>query len=207
MSIEEHVALAPYTTFKIGGNARYFCSVHTEDELVEAVSFAQKNSLRTLIMGGGSNMLVSDKGFDGLVINVNIKGITVMGETISVQAGEVWDEFVFYAVSNAMYGFENLSAIPGTVGAAPVQNIGAYGTEVAEVIQAVRVFDVSSMKFIELSNKECAFAYRDSLFKHHKGRYIITRVDFVCRKNGAVNIEYKDLKQYFLDHPHNSGQS
>jgi len=197
MSIQEHISLAQYTTFKIGGNARYFCSVDSEDELIEVVQFAQKKSVRILILGGGSNMLISDKGFEGLVIKMNIKGITSHGGHVSVGAGEMWDDLVAYGVNAGMYGFENLSAIPGTVGAAPVQNIGAYGTEASQLIVSVRALDTQTMKFIELSNSECVFGYRDSLFKHQKGRYIITSVIFFAHTVGQVNIEYKDLKEYF----------
>ena len=197
MPIQEHISLAQYTTFKIGGNARYFYSVSSEDELVEAVQFSKKQSLPILVIGGGSNMLISDKGFVGLVIQMNMKGITERGDTFSVQAGEVWDDVVAYAVRQGFFGFENLSAIPGTAGAAPVQNIGAYGVEACQLIHTVRALDTTTMKFVDLLNDQCAFAYRDSLFKHQKGRYIITSIDFIARKDGQVNIEYKDLKEYF----------
>ena len=197
MSIQEHISLAQYTTFKIGGKARFFCSVHSEDELVEAVRFAQEKSLRILVIGGGSNMLISDKGFDGLVIRMNIKGIVSSGEQLTIGAGEVWDDLVAYTVDAGIYGFENLSAIPGTVGAAPVQNIGAYGVETSRLIVSVRALDTQTLKCVELSNSECTFGYRDSLFKHQKGRYIITSVTFFAYKVGQVHIEYKDLKEYF----------
>jgi UDP-N-acetylmuramate dehydrogenase len=142
-------------------------------------------------------MLISDSGFDGLVVRMNTKGIVRSGNVLSVQAGEVWDDLVAYAVNADIYGFENLSAIPGSVGAAPVQNIGAYGVEICNLIQSVRAFDTIDMSFIELSNAACAFGYRDSIFKHHKGRYIITRVDFTATYTSRVYLEYKDLKEYF----------
>ena len=142
-------------------------------------------------------MLISDKGFDGLVIRMNIKGIVSKDTALSVGAGEVWDELVAYAVDSGISGFENLSAIPGTVGAAPVQNIGAYGTEVCDLIKSVRTLDTSTMSFVELSQGACTFAYRDSLFKHQKGRYVIVGVDFIANKNSSINVEYKDLKEYF----------
>ena len=197
MPIQEQIPLASYTTFKIGGNARYFCAVASEDELIQAVQFAQQKSLPTLVIGGGSNMLISDKGFDGLVIRINIKGIVVRDGVVSAGAGEVWDDFVAYAVDAGISGFENLSAIPGTVGASPVQNIGAYGIEVCDLIDSVRALDTTTMSFVELSQDACAFAYRDSLFKHQKGRYIIVGVNFIANKNNAINVEYKDLKEYF----------
>ena len=205
MPIQEQVSLAKYTTFKIGGNARYFCAVTSEKELIEAVDLAQKKSLSILVIGGGSNMLISDKGFDGLVIKMDIKGITDTDSRISVGAGEIWDDLVACAVDKGLYGFENLSAIPGTVGAAPVQNIGAYGAEVCDLIVSVRALDTTTMSFIELSHDVCAFAYRDSLFKHEKGRYIIVGVNFGTRKDGHVHIEYKDLKEYFSKQNQKSG--
>lgn len=235
MNIQEHISLAQFTTFKIGGPARFFCIVSSEDELREAVTFARDKKLRIFILGGGSNILMSDKGFDGLVIKMEIGGVRYeegearfkkydlrsrkqeAGSTIhdsritnkktentqvesvivSAGAGEQWDTLVEKTVEHGLYGLENLSAIPGTVGAAPVQNIGAYGAEVSQTIVKVRAFDTKTMKFVEFSNSDCHFSYRDSLFKKEKGRYTITRVDFGLSKNGAVNIEYKDLKDYF----------
>ncbi len=201
MTIQEQIQLAEYTTFKIGGPARFFCQVSDEDGLVEAVMFAHDKNLRVFILGGGSNILISDKGFDGLVIKMEIGGIKYeAGNTIvSVGAGEQWDTLVEQTVERGLYGLENLSAIPGTVGAAPVQNIGAYGSEASKVITNVRAFDTKTMKFVELSNADCNFSYRDSLFKKEKGRYIITRVDFSLSKNGKVDIGYKDLADYFAN--------
>jgi len=201
MDIQEHILLAEHTTFKIGGPARFFCRISNEDELVEAVRFAQFKNLPVFILGGGSNILISDKGFPGLVIKIEIKGIKEeireKREEIRVGAGESWDGFVDWTVARGYYGLENLSAIPGTVGAAPVQNIGAYGAEAAQAISSVRALDTEAMKFVELPKADCRFDYRDSLFKHEKGRYIITRVDFSLSINGKVNIDYKDLQNYF----------
>ncbi len=197
MSIQKQVSLAPYTTFKIGGNAHFFCAVASKEELIEAVQFAKQKTLPILVIGGGSNILISDKGFDGLVIKMNIKGIIQKDNILSVGAGEVWDDLVAYVVSTGLYGFENLSSIPGTVGATPVQNIGAYGTEVCQLIKSVHAFDTTTMSYVDLSQDVCAFGYRDSLFKHQKGRYIIIGVNFIANKNGSINIEYKDLKEYF----------
>ena len=214
MTFQENIPLAEYTTFKIGGPARFFCLVANEDELLKAITFAQEKKLAIFVLGGGSNIVMSDKGFDGLVIKMEIGGIeklkierierfketkdeSVDFVVVSAGAGVMWDSLVEYAVEHNLYGIENLSAIPGTVGAAPVQNIGAYGAEAAQTIVKVRAFDMQSMKFVELGNKECQFTYRHSIFKELKGRYIITRVDFKLVPNGAVNIEYRDLKEYF----------
>lgn len=202
VKIQEGVYLAKYTTFKIGGKARFFCVVTDEQELLEAVTFAKEKSFKIFILGGGSNILVSDYGFDGLVIKMDFKGIKIISDDkrsviLSVGAGENWDDLVAYTVDNNLSGIENLSAIPGTVGAGPVQNIGAYGSEIRETLVGVRVLDTSSMKFVDMGNADCRFAYRDSVFKHEKGKYIITRVDLKLNRDGQVNIDYKDLASYF----------
>jgi UDP-N-acetylmuramate dehydrogenase len=202
MKLEQNIPLAHYTTFKIGGPARYFCIAHSGVEVVEALSFAQAENRRSLILGGGSNILISDAGFSGVVIKNEIlgKAIVPMGAgefRLSVGAGETWDEIVQFAVDNGLHGIENLSAIPGTAGAAPVQNIGAYGVEIADTILAVRAIDTKTLQFVKFSQKDCKFGYRDSIFKKKKGRYVIVQVDLRLRKNGKVNIEYKDLKEYF----------
>lgn len=204
MKIQENISLAPYTTFKIGGPARFFCLVKDEDELIKAVEFANEKGLRILVLGGGSNVLVSDDGFDGLVVKMEVKGMEVANVPsnkstvfLKVAAGEPWDGFVDHAVSKGFYGAENLSAIPGTVGAAPVQNIGAYGVEVGQIIKSVRAYDLKTSKFLELTNEECKFGYRDSIFKQEKGRYVITSVVFELKKEGKLNMEYKDIKEFF----------
>jgi len=209
VNIQKGVRLASYTTFRIGGPARFFCIVRSEEELVQAVTLARRKKYRILLLGGGSNVLISDDGFPGLVIKNEIfgKGIVHLGGNkfcLSVNSGETWDEIVETAVNNGLYGLENLSAIPGTVGAAPVQNIGAYGSDVSQTITCVRALDLKKLKFVEFSNKECKFSYRDSLFKQKKGCYVITRVDFILTENGKVNIDYKDLKEFFTKKPHPS---
>ncbi|MDD5165100.1 MAG: UDP-N-acetylmuramate dehydrogenase [Candidatus Pacebacteria bacterium] len=206
MIFQENISLAQYTTFKIGGSARFFCLVASIDELKEAFEFAQKKSVPFFVLGGGSNLLISDEGFHGLVIKMEIRGKKIGDRsqklevaTVSAGAGEMWDEFVEWTLVNGFNGLENLSAIPGTVGAAPVQNIGAYGTEVGQFISTVHAFDTHTMKEIELNARDCHFGYRNSMFKHEKGRYIITHVDFALRNDGKVNVEYKDLRNYFND--------
>jgi UDP-N-acetylmuramate dehydrogenase len=197
MKILEHVILAPYTTFKIGGPADFFCSVTTEDKVHEAVEFAREKKIPFFVIGGGSNLLISDTGFPGLVILNELKGITLKGDIVSAAAGESWDGFVEHTVSKGFSGLENLSSIPGTVGASPVQNLGAYGVTTGQFIHSVRAFDTKDMKFVDLSNADCIFEYRDSMFKHEKGRYVVTRVDFKLEKGGKANIDYKDLREYF----------
>jgi UDP-N-acetylmuramate dehydrogenase len=139
-----------------------------------------------------------------LVIKIDLKGVeykdTDAGTTlVSAAAGEMWDDLVAAAVERGLYGMENLSAIPGTVGAVPVQNIGAYGAEASQIIKTVRALDTNTLAFIELRPGGCHFAYRDSVFKHLKGRYIISKVNFELSKKGKVNISYKDLQDYFAE--------
>ncbi len=208
--IREHVLLRDLTTFRIGGNARFFTSVTTREELVQALNFAKGKGF--FILGGGSNVLISDQGFSGLVIEMKIMGREIIqaergsnvggGTIIKAGAGENWDSIVGYCVEHGCFGIENLSGIPGSVGAAPVQNIGAYGVEVAEAIDRVEVFDRVTNTFRTLSRDECGFAYRDSVFKHEKNpdggmRYIIVAVNFALHQQVSVNLEYKDIREYF----------
>jgi UDP-N-acetylmuramate dehydrogenase len=209
MTILENISLAQYTTFKIGGNARFFCLIKSVDDLKEAVKFAKEKSVPFFVLGGGSNVLISDEGFHGLVMKMEIEGISKhemrntkyeeKSEIVSAGAGEMWDSFVEWTLEHGFNGLENLSAIPGTVGATPVQNIGAYGVEVGQLIYKVHAFDTQTMKEVELSGRDCHFGYRNSLFKHEKGRYIVTQVDFVLKKDGKVNISYKELQERFGD--------
>jgi UDP-N-acetylmuramate dehydrogenase len=200
MDIQRNIPLAQYTTFKIGGPASFFCIVTTDDELVRAVAFAKKEKQPIFILGGGSNILIHDRGFKGVVIKICFEGITYDGDIVTAAAGEDWDDLVEQTVSRGLYGLENLSAIPGTVGAAPVQNIGAYGAEVSNVIVSVRALDTTTMKFVELTNEQCNFTYRDSLFKHEKGRYIITSVQFKLSTSGEVNTSYREVSDYIASH-------
>lgn len=197
MNIKENVSLAQYTTFKIGGPAKFFCLVKTEEELIQAIEFAEKKDIPIFIIGGGSNLLISDSGYSGLVIKLDIKGIVFDSNKVTAFAGEDWDDFVKETLDRGFNGLENLSAIPGTVGAVPVQNIGAYGVEISSLIESVRVFDIKNHNFVSISNADCQFAYRDSIFKHQKGRFVVVSVTFNLNKDGKTNISYKDLKEYF----------
>ncbi|HEY4494531.1 MAG TPA: UDP-N-acetylmuramate dehydrogenase [Candidatus Paceibacterota bacterium] len=202
MKIEENKILKDFTTFRIGGPASFFCIIKSEEELLEAISFAKQKKLSIFILGGGSNILVSDDGYSGLVIKMEIMGIEYIedenGNTkVIVGAGEDWDSLADKTVNRGLYGLENLSYIPGTVGASPVQNIGAYGSEVKDTIDTVRVYDIQEEKFINFSNLDCQFEYRDSIFKKNKNRYVITSVSFILKKEAKLNIEYKDVKEYF----------
>jgi UDP-N-acetylmuramate dehydrogenase len=204
MDFLENVALAPYTTFRIGGPARWFAEAVTEDDILAGLFFARERGLPLFILGGGSNLLVSDRGFPGLVLRIAIRGIDIAQKDgislFSAGAGEEWDLFVERAVGEECAGVECLSGIPGTVGGTPVQNVGAYGQEVSESIATVRALDRQSMQFVTLTNAECGFAYRRSIFNTTaKERYIVSRVEYALVKNGAPALAYKDLKSYFED--------
>lgn len=202
MTIQENIPLAEYTTFRIGGKARYFAIVKNEDELLEAIGFSKKKKIPFFILGGGSNILVSDTGFPGIVIKMEIVGKNYEEDgnnvKVTVGSGENWDELVRETVEErGLYGLENLALIPGTVGAAPIQNIGAYGSEAKDTIESVRVLDVKKDQWIDMKNSDCKFAYRDSIFKKEKDRYVVVSVTFKLKKEAKLNIDYKDVKEYF----------
>lgn len=201
--IQANVELKDLTTLKIGGAARFFVSTETEEEVVEAVKFADENDLQIFVLGGGSNVLISDKGFDGLVLQINLRGIEVEKEDgdeviVSAKAGEDWDEFVKFCVEKNLAGIECLSGIPGFVGGTPIQNVGAYGQEVSETITRVKAFDRKSKEILTLNNDECKFTYRASIFNTtDKNRFIVLQVNYKLKKNGDPKIVYKDLIQFF----------
>jgi UDP-N-acetylmuramate dehydrogenase len=279
MLIEENKPLAPLTTFGIGGPARFFSEAASEEEIVEATAWAREHGAVVFVLGGGSNLLVSDAGFDGLVLRVALRGITVLmpedthtkasleasghdfsrainaakstgalqaaeklkaegdggfnphakpikstmalpteecfspvllenpsfsavslapeGHTIyQVAAGEDWEHFVQRAIDDNCAGIECLAGIPGTVGGTPVQNVGAYGQEVASAIERVRAFDLKERVFVEFTAAECGFSYRRSRFNStDRGRYVVTRVDYRLTPGGAPTVRYAELQR------------
>ena len=203
--VQEDILLAPFTTFKIGGKARLFTEATSEGEIVDAIKFADENEIDAFILGGGSNILVSDEGFDGLVLKIASKGVSILEETdgkvlVHANAGEDWDEFVEFCVSKNLAGLECLSGIPGLVGGTPIQNVGAYGQEVSETIVSVRVYDRKSKHILELSNEECGFEYRKSIFNTKQtNRFVVLSVDYLLTKNGKPKLVYSDLINYFAD--------
>ncbi|HEX4154063.1 MAG TPA: UDP-N-acetylmuramate dehydrogenase [Acidobacteriaceae bacterium] len=205
MTIREKVSLAPYTTFGIGGPARYFAVAESEEDVAEAVAWAEQHRLPLFVLGGGSNLLVSDAGFDGLVLQIGIRGVEACGEAcgqgcLDVGAGEVWDEFVDRVVRDGLAGVECLAGIPGSVGGTPVQNVGAYGQEVAETIVSVRAFDHQTHRFVDLDREACRFRYRKSVFNSDEPeRYIVTRVRYQLHPDGEPKITYADLKRRFAN--------
>jgi UDP-N-acetylmuramate dehydrogenase len=199
LQIREEIPLAPLTTFGIGGPARYFAEARSEEEIVEAVFWAREHGVPLFVLGGGSNLLVRDTGFAGLVLKIAVLGVEACGDgLLDVGAGEVWDRFVDRMMVAGMAGVECLAGIPGSVGGTPVQNVGAYGQEVAETIESVRVFDRESLEWVELDKAACRFRYRESLFNTDEpGRYIVTRVRFRLRSLGEPTLRYADLQRRF----------
>ena len=199
LQIREGVPLAPLTTFGIGGAARYFVEATTDEEIVEAVFWAKERGLRLFVLGGGSNLLVRDSGFAGLVLKIGVMGVEACGRNLfDVGAGESWDRFVEMMMYMGMAGVECLAGIPGSVGGTPVQNVGAYGQEVAGTIESVRAFDRETLEWVELDKAACRFRYRESLFNTDEpGRYIVARVRFRLRANGQPNLRYADLQRRF----------
>jgi UDP-N-acetylmuramate dehydrogenase len=180
LPIVENVPLAPYTTLRVGGPARFLLRAKTEEQVVAGFHFARKSGCPLFILGGGSNLVVSDLGFPGLAIKIELSGMEEPDEDkVSAAAGEEWEAFVHRCVERDLAGIECLSGIPGTVGGTPVQNVGAYGQEASEVISHVRVLDRGTDSISELSNAECKFAYRASIFNTSaRDRYIVLRVAF-----------------------------
>ena len=187
----------------MGGPARYFVDVHSEHEVSEAVAFAFARKLPLFVLGGGSNLVVSDDGWPGLVLKLSLCGVEFEGDrekmVFHAAAGESWDELVALTVSKNCAGLECLSGIPGTVGGTPVQNVGAYGQEVSEVITRLRVLEIATGKTFEMQNADCGFAYRSSLFNTtHRDKYIVLEVSYRLHRKGGPKIEYADLKNFFI---------
>ncbi len=208
MTIEENVPLAPLTTLQVGGAARFFAELRREDEVRESVQFAKRRELPLFVLGGGSNLVVADSGWPGLVLKIAIGGIAhpttndTTGNAVlfSVGAGVNWDDFVAQAVAQNCAGVECLSGIPGSVGGTPVQNVGAYGQEVSDTIESVRALDLKQDRIVVLPKPACGFRYRASIFNStERGRYIILRVNFRLQRNGAPNLKYADLQKHFAE--------
>ncbi len=201
--VQENMSLRQLTTFKIGGNARYFIEVGTVADIETALRFAREQRLNTLILGGGSNMLVSDHGFDGLVIQIHLTGLAIQAEDdhdalLNAAAGERWDDVVARCVEAGLWGIENLSLIPGSAGALAVQNVGAYGQEASDVIESLDVYEMATGRRFEMKNETCGFGYRTSIFNTtHAGRYLILGVTLRLKKQGEPNLRYRDVAAYF----------
>lgn len=199
VSSAEQIRLCAHTTFRVGGPARDFIVATDENFLVNAVMTAERSGSPVLILSGGSNLLVADEGFDGTVVKVASRGIRVIEDTcnrvlVQVAAGENWDDLVATSILRGWSGLEALSGIPGLVGASPVQNVGAYGREVAQAISAVRALDRNTGKLVILRSEECGFSYRMSRFKAEPDRYVIVEVTFeLSRSPESAPIGYSEL--------------
>jgi UDP-N-acetylmuramate dehydrogenase len=205
MQVQENIPVAPLTTFRIGGPARFFVEAKTTADVEDSVRFARIRDVPLFVLGGGSNLVVADSGWPGLVLKIGISGIerrTGAAEDgralFDVGAGESWDRFVSHAVMAHCAGVECLSGIPGNVGGTPVQNVGAYGQEVSNTIESVEVFDLKDNQVRELCNEACGFSYRSSIFNTtERGRFIILRVSYGLAPGGDPHLEYADLKRHF----------
>jgi UDP-N-acetylmuramate dehydrogenase len=199
MQPERDIQLAPLTTFRLGGKVRYFVDAHTDDDVISAVKWAKDAHVsEVFLLGGGSNLVVADTPLSGLVIRCHQKGIELEehGEKVTLRAaaGETWDDFVRYSVERDCAGLECLSGIPGSVGATPIQNVGAYGQEVAQTISKVTVFDTIRFEQRTFSKEECTFGYRNSRFKHlEPNRYIILNVEFILRRGSPAPVRHAEL--------------
>jgi len=205
VNVLENIPLAPLTTIRVGGLARYFVEAKDVGEVQEAVAFARSRDLPLFVLGGGSNLVVADTGWPGLVLKIAIPGLDQCarpdedGNVIfDVGAGESWDKFVSRAVMARCAGVECLSGIPGSVGGTPVQNVGAYGQEVSETIVSVQVLDLKDGQVRELCREACAFSYRSSIFNSsERGRFVILRVRYALTPEGEPRISYADLTRHF----------
>jgi UDP-N-acetylmuramate dehydrogenase len=204
MLIQENVILAPLTTMGVGGPARFFVDASSTEEVREAIAYAKSRNLPLFILGGGSNLVVSDAGWPGLVLKVSLLGINHRHghgtAYFDVGAGEDWDSFVAATVQHHCAGIECLSGIPGSVGGTPVQNVGAYGQEVAETIDSVVALDVESGEEEEFEKSDCGFGYRSSIFNTSaRGRYVILRVTYALVHDGKPRLAYADLQKQFAN--------
>ncbi len=206
MDIHINIPLKNYLTMHLGGPARFMTDASTPDDIAEICRNAAAQGLKTVILGGGSNTLAHDEGFNGIIVRNRIRGITVDSEdassaTITFGGGEVWDDAVKFTVERGLSGIEALSAIPGTVGAAPVQNIGAYGQELSDTFVKLVAYDIKADKFVELSADSCGFAYRHSIFRGEAtGRYAITSVTLQLYKAAPTPPFYAAVQSYFDEH-------
>ncbi len=193
LQIHQNVSLKNFNTFGIDAKARYFVEIAHEDELTELFLDPQWKTTERLVLGGGSNLLLT-QDFDGLVIRMNIRGIEhrINHDEVFVEAGagEVWNDFVNHCVGWQFAGVENLSLIPGSVGASPIQNIGAYGVELKDVFDTCRAFEIATGTFKTFSKADCQFGYRESIFKERKGQYIIVSVKFILSLTPNINTRY-----------------
>ena len=200
MEIKNNINLKDYLTMRLGGQAKYMAEINCEEDIKDAYQYAENHGLKVFILGGGSNTLATDKGFDGLVMLMKIKGTHIIEEddnsmTIKIGAGEILDDIVKKSVDLHLTGIEAMSMIPGTIGAAPVQNVGAYGQDISQTFVALEAFDKQTKSFVTLSKEDCQFSYRHSIFRGHAwGRYIIHHVIIKLKKGNPTPPFYKQVQ-------------
>lgn len=203
MDVHTNIPLKNYTTMRLGGNARFMADAHSPEEVAEICRNAKTQGLSLFILGGGSNLIVRDEGFNGLVLRNRIPGFEVVNDEpgraiINVGAGEIWDDVVKRTVEMNLSGIEALSSIPGTAGAAPVQNIGAYGQEIADSLVSLEAYDIQNDRFVNLENADCAFSYRHSIFRGDAaGRYVILNITLQLYKTPPQPPFYAAVQDYF----------
>lgn len=205
MNVLEHVSLAPYTTLGVGGEARFFIEVQSVEELIEAIAFAKSKQLSLFVLGGGSNILISDEGFTGMVLHLQLAHLRfeVRDDAVLVtaDAGVVWDELVVQAVQQGYSGVESLSGIPGTVGGAVVANLGAYGTQLSDVLVSVKALDLHDPEsgVQTFMRDDCDFSYHDSMFAKYSGRYVVLEAVLMLARDSSPDFTYKDHRFNFTD--------
>lgn len=205
IKIKKNIPLSDLTTFRVGGLAKYYVEVKSKKELLETVEFAKDKKLPIFVLGGGSDVLLSDKGFKGLVLRYKGKSLKFEKKDgvvlVTAGAGLIWDDLVKKAVEKNLQGIECLSGIPGSVGAAPIQNIGAYGQELKDVFVALIAYDFKESKFVNFTKSDCKFSYRESVFKRpeNKGKYIITDLTLKLNKDSLPTLSYQSLVEYLKE--------
>ncbi|SVB51479.1 uncharacterized protein METZ01_LOCUS204333 [marine metagenome] len=197
LEIQENISLRDFNSFLLDKKARYFCSLYSIKDIEEVISYSKSKKLKTLVLGEGTNLLFT-QDFDGLVLKNNIKGREIVKDQVILSGGENWHQSVLWTLQEGINGLENLVLIPGSVGAAPVQNIGAYGVEMASFISSVETVDLTSGDVIDLSKKDCKFSYRNSIFRKKNNPLFITKVNLKLNQNFKTNVSYKSLREYLL---------
>jgi len=206
MEVHTNIPLKNFTTMKLGGPARFMVDVRTSAELISVYENAVSKNLPIFILGGGSNVIAKDEGYNGIIIRIRIPGFEIVADdinatTIKIGAGENWDDVVKRTVDMRLSGIEAMSMIPGTTGAAPVQNVGAYGQEIADTLVSLEAYDSQTKSLVVLQNEVCGFAYRDSIFRgSEKGRYVITSITIKLSKSLPQPPFYDTLQTYFDEH-------
>lgn len=205
VKIENNQPLSEHSTMRLGGPAKFLAEITVREQIAEAVEWARKNNSKIIMIGHGSNIVWQDSGFDGLVLVNKIPGFEVTQQDheyiVKLGAGEVWDEAVGRLVGKGLSGVEQLSLIPGTVGATPVQNVGAYGRELSEILISVEAYDLTENKFVEIANQDCGFSYRKSRFNQaDRGRFLICSITLKLAKTNPQPPFYASLEKYLKEH-------